>query len=79
LSRVDAYPKSHYLTGKPDITGDPMNTDKPKKEGRLELRVDPEWLAVVDDLRREERDIPTRAEFIRRLALRERDRRQIAA
>lgn len=56
-----------------------MSTEKTKKEGRLELRVDPAWLEVVDDLRRHEKDVPTRAEYLRRLALREHQRQQSAA
>jgi hypothetical protein len=56
-----------------------VSTEKTKKEGRLELRVDPEWLELVDDLRRHEKDVPTRAEYLRRLAVRERERQQSAA
>ena len=56
-----------------------MNTEKTKKEGRLELRVETEWLELVDDLRRQEKDIPTRAEYLRRLALREHQRQQSQA
>ena len=48
-----------------------MSTEKTKKEGRLELRVDPDWLEILDDLRRQEKDVPTRAEYLRRLATRE--------
>lgn len=42
-------------------------TDKLKKEGRLEMRVDPEWLEKLDDWRRRQKEIPTRAEALRRL------------
>lgn len=43
------------------------------------FRVSGEWLELVDDLRRQEKDIPTRAEYLRRLAIRERQRQQTAA
>lgn len=42
-------------------------TDKLKKEGRLEMRVDPQWLKRLDDWRRKQDDLPTRAEALRRL------------
>lgn len=44
-----------------------MDTEKVKKEGRLEMRVDPEWLKKLDDWRRKQDQIPTRAEALRRL------------
>jgi hypothetical protein len=46
---------------------------------RFELRVDSAWLEVVDDLRRREKDLPTRAEYMRRLAIRENERLQSTA
>jgi len=71
LGGIDDYPKSHYLSGQPFFLNLPATTEKTKKEGRLELRVDPDWLEILDDLRRQEKDVPTRAEYLRRLATRE--------
>lgn len=45
-----------------------MDTVKLKKEGRLELRVDPVWLKKLDEWRRKQPDLPNRAEALRRMA-----------
>ncbi len=37
---------------------------------RMTIRIDPQWLKLLDDLRRREEDVPTRAEMIRRLVSR---------
>ena len=37
------------------------------KTERLEMRIEPEWIAKVDDWRRRQTAIPSRAEAIRRL------------
>lgn len=42
-------------------------TDKLKKESRLEMRVDTSWLKRIDDWRRQQDEIPSRAEALRRL------------
>ena len=42
-------------------------TDKAKKESRLEMRVDETWLKRIDDWRRQQDEIPSRAEALRRL------------
>jgi hypothetical protein len=42
-------------------------TEKPKKESRLEMRVDTSWLKRIDDWRRQQDEIPSRAEALRRL------------
>jgi hypothetical protein len=44
-----------------------MSTEKTKKEGRLELRVEPAWLKKLDALRKLDDELPTRAEAVRRL------------
>ncbi len=44
-----------------------MDTEKPKKESRLEMRVDESWLRRIDDWRRKQAEIPSRAEALRRL------------
>lgn len=44
-----------------------MDTDKTKKEARLEMRVDTSWLEQIDDWRRKQPRIPSRAEALRRL------------
>jgi uncharacterized protein len=44
-----------------------MTTEKPKKEARLEMRVDESWLKRIDDWRRKQDEIPSRAEALRRL------------
>jgi len=43
-----------------------MTEKKPASE-RFEMRVPSAWLAKVDDWRRQQEDIPSRAEAIRRL------------
>lgn len=50
------------------LAGEPMR--RPPKAGkfiRLEMRVDPEWLKRLDEWRRKQEDIPTRAEAVRRM------------
>jgi hypothetical protein len=42
------------------VTSDPLDV-------RFELRVSKAWLALVDDWRRQQQDIPARAEAVRRL------------
>jgi hypothetical protein len=42
--------------------------EKPTKSARVELRAEPGWLKLVDSWRRQQEDLPTRAEAIRRLA-----------
>lgn len=49
------------------IPREPMSTEKPKKEARLEMRVDESWLKRIDDWRRKQDEIPSRAEALRRL------------
>lgn len=44
-----------------------MIAEKTKKEGRLELRVEPAWLKKLDALRIKQEGVPTRAEALRRL------------
>lgn len=59
-----------------------LSLDPPRKKIRkvdFAMAASEEWLEVIDDLRRHEKDVPTRAEYIRRLALRERERQQSAA
>jgi hypothetical protein len=54
----------------PTVTEGPMGTeqtDKLKKESRLEMRVDTSWLKRIDDWRRQQDEIPSRAEALRRL------------
>lgn len=53
-------------------------TTKPKVQ-RFDMRIDPDWLQMIDDLRRHEKDIPTRAEYLRRLVQREAARLQPVA
>jgi hypothetical protein len=38
-----------------------------EKAHTFQMRVAPEWLAIIDDWRRQQPDIPSRAEAIRRL------------
>lgn len=59
------------------MTEGPVSTKA--KADRFEMRVDPEWLELIDDLRRHEKDVPTRAEYLRRLAMREFQRLQPSA
>lgn len=33
----------------------------------FQMRVSPEWLALIDEWRRQQKDLPSRAEAIRRL------------
>lgn len=42
-------------------------TDKKTSSERFEMRVPSDWLAKVDDWRRTQDDLPSRAEAIRRL------------
>lgn len=42
--------------------------EKETKSGRLELRAEPSWLKRIDEWRRKQEDLPTRAEAVRRLA-----------
>jgi len=42
-------------------------TDRLKKEGRLEMRVDDAYLKRLDNWRRKQEDLPTRAEALRRI------------
>jgi hypothetical protein len=58
------FPYSPYTPEQPMST---EQTDKLKKEGRLEMRVDPVYLKRLDDWRRRQDDLPTRAEALRRL------------
>lgn len=51
---------------------------KPKID-RFDMRIDPDWLELIDDLRRQEKDVPTRAEYLRRLVRREAERLQPVA
>lgn len=39
----------------------------------MQIRTTAEWLAILDDLRRAEPDLPSRSEMIRRLVERARD------
>jgi Ribbon-helix-helix protein, copG family len=39
------------------------------KNERITVRVDSEWLETIDDLRRLEKDVPTRAEYLRRAVM----------
>lgn len=41
--------------------------EKPTKSARLEVRADPTWLKRLDEWRRKQEDIPTRAEAVRRM------------
>jgi hypothetical protein len=41
---------------------------KKKMEGRLEMRVDEEYLERLDEWRSKQRPIPTRAEALRRIS-----------
>jgi hypothetical protein len=38
-----------------------------EKTRPFQMRVSPEWLAILDDWRRKQSDLPSRAEAIRRL------------
>ena len=42
-------------------------TDKKPASERFEMRVPSDWLAKVDEWRRQQDDLPSRAEAIRRL------------
>lgn len=53
-------------------------TAKPKVQ-RFDMRIDTDWLEIVDDLRRHEKDVPTRAEYLRRLVVREYQRMETVA
>lgn len=44
-----------------------MDAKDTKKENRLEMRVDEVWLEQIDDWRRKQPRIPSRAEALRRL------------
>ncbi len=44
-----------------------LSTMTTKKEGRFSFRAPPETLEALDELRRAEKDIPTRGEMLRRL------------
>lgn len=41
--------------------------EKPTKSARLEVRADPSWLKRIDEWRRQQEDLPTRAEAVRRM------------
>jgi metal-responsive CopG/Arc/MetJ family transcriptional regulator len=43
---------------------------KMEKTERLSVRVDPEFMEALDELRRKEKDLPTRGEFVRRFVMR---------
>lgn len=45
-------------------------TQKIEKTERLSVRVDPEFMEALDELRRKEKDLPTRGEFVRRFVMR---------
>lgn len=44
-----------------------MPPEPPLKEHRFEMRAETTWLKRVDDWRRKQADLPSRAEAIRRL------------
>ena len=44
--------------------------EKPEFDTNFNIRIQKDWLLNLDDIRRHEKDVPSRAEMIRRLVIR---------
>lgn len=53
-------------------------TGRPKKDTRaLTVRMETRWLKIIDDMRRQEPDLPTAPEMVRRMLAREFERQEL--